>query len=149
MPAPTAKAVKALFDDALKTYKDLGPEYAVRHIINTHSLSVEDVALAFLAPDALDAKSSMTAAEKKQFDADMKAVKANQAEREKADEPPAAISGAPAKAGEINADSSPEERAAASATSDVAGPAGGDLNPRDGGEKKPPVGGDYAKPPKK
>lgn len=74
MPAPNAKQVKKLFDDAAKTYEKLGPEYAVRHVIETHSLSAEDVALAWLAPEALDNKSSLTKEEKAQFDASNKAA---------------------------------------------------------------------------
>lgn len=153
MPQPNAKAVKAMFEDALKTYEEVGPEFAVRHVIERDGFTAEDIALAWLVPEALDAKSQMTKSEKATFDAEMKARDVARKEEKKAAkaegrEVDTTVSG-DVDPHDIDSASSTTERAAASGKTTTAGPAGGDLNPHDGGEKKPPVGGDVAKAPKK
>lgn len=178
MPVPNAKGIKMAFDDALKTYEQVGPEFAVNHVIERDGLSATDIALAWLVPEALAAKSEMTKSEKTHFDAEMKAkevAKKEAAKEEKAAEKEEAATSSvrkldTAEAGsnrlkgdgsddnkptgdanphDIDANSDPSARAAASKNATVAGPAGGDLNPKDGSDKKPPVGGDVAPAPKK
>lgn len=130
MPAPNSKQLKAEFDDAAKTYKDLGPDFAVRHVIEKHSLSAEDIALAWLAPEALDAKSSLTEDEKKQFDAQTAADKKQAAADAKAAKDAGDNEDAPERA------MAPKD---APSKSDFSGQK--DMNPADGGNKMPPVGG--------
>ena len=147
MPTPNAEAIKAQFEEALDTYKDNGPGFAVRHVIKHNSLTAEDVALAWFAPEVLDEQSTMTESEQKQFDAQMKAKEKATADvdSDAAD----ADEDADSNTDDIDGTSSPSDRAAATKKATIAGPAGGDLNPKDGGEKKPAVGGDVAKAPVK
>lgn len=164
MPVPNSKSLKAQFDDAMKTYKENGPGFAVRHVIESNGLTAEDVALAWLSPSTLDEQSMMTDREKEQFDADMAAQEEAAQNKVQPDREAAAdahvlnpdsgkepIVGGDANPNDIDGKSSTSERLTATAKNktQAAGPAGGDLNPNDGGEKKPPVGGDVAKAPKK
>lgn len=89
MPTPNSKAILEQFKDALDTYAENGPGFAVRHVIETNGLTAEDVALAFLVPEALDEQSMMTEQEMKHYEAEKQAdedAKAN-ADRILADEP--------------------------------------------------------------